>query len=364
VTSPTPDDVLVTEAVRVLGAAPDDVTALAHGAALTVTRGVWRVRGGSASAICKLVGEHASAPDGETDFRYWRREPLMYAQGLPAAFAGAGLRMPSLLGSFERTDGSIALWLEDVAGAPGSVWAPDAFGDLARRLGVAQALSGRRTAEVPSWYSRRFLTGYLRAWDHVDERVLEDDAAWAHPLVAPHVTPRLRDGLLALRRDRELFLTALESSPQTFCHLDLWPNNVIRARDSLVLIDWGFAGIAAIGEDIGNLVPDSVFDLLQPASALPELDRVVFDSYVEGLREAGWDGDERQVRLAMCASAVKYCWLAPVMLARAIEGRHRAYGGADLDDPAPQYAARFAGLDFLVGWADEARQLLAEGAAP
>jgi hypothetical protein len=61
-------------------------------------------------------------------------------------------------------------------------------------------------------------------------------------------------------------------------------------------------------------VPDSVFDLRPPSALLPELDGVVFERHLSGLREAGWKGDERLVRLGMCGSAVKYEWLTPHML--------------------------------------------------
>src|SRR5438309_4827997 len=124
--------------------------------------------------------------------------------------------------------------------------------------------------------------------------------------------------MIRLHEDRERFLFLLESLPRTLCHLDVWPHNLIaRGDEDTVLLDWAFVGDGALGEDIGNLVPDSVFDLFLPAKLLPELDAAVFGSYVAGLRDAGWEGDERVVRLGMCASAVKYEWLLPWILQRA-----------------------------------------------
>ena len=53
----------------------------------------------------------------------------------------------------------------------------------------------------------------------------------------------------------------MERLPRAVCHLDVWPNNIIRrAAGEIVLVDWAFAGDGALGEDIGNLVPDCVFD--------------------------------------------------------------------------------------------------------
>jgi hypothetical protein len=61
----------------------------------------------------------------------------------------------------------------------------------------------------------------------------------------------------------------------------------------------------------------------------------------------------------MCASAVKYHWLASLLLSRLDDEVHLAYGGQDQVDAAHQYRERFAGLAHLVAWADEARALAA-----
>ena len=110
----------------------------------------------------------------------------------------------------------------------------------------------------------------------------------------------------------------LEALPRTRCHLDVWASNAARRPDGTVaLFDWSFCGDGARGEDIGNQVPDGVFDLFWPAERMAELETAVFGAYLDGLRLAGWDGDHREVRLAMTASCVKYAWLLPQMLAEA-----------------------------------------------
>jgi len=171
----------------------------------------------------------------------------------------------------------------------------------------------------------------------------------------------LRRGLVRLNEEREGFFSMMERLPRTLCHLDVWPNNLFARKDgTFALVDWSFVGEGALGEDVGNLVPDSVFDLFVPARDLPDLDREVFGGYVRGLREAGWEGDERAVRLGMCTSAVKYEWLAPLMLQRASEARQLGYGGEETADADLLYAERGRALAFLTSWAEEARAL-AEG---
>ena len=153
----------------------------------------------------------------------------------------------------------------------------------------------------------------------------------------------------------------MERLPRTLCHLDVWPNNLFARNDgTFTLVDWSFVGEGALGEDVGNLVPDSVFDLFVPARMLASLDRKVFDGYLSGLREAGWDGDERTVRLGMCASAIKYEWLGPLMLQRASEARQLRYGGEETADTGLLYAERGRALAFLASWAEEAKALAQE----
>ena len=76
-----------------------------------------------------------------------------------------------------------------------------------------------------------------------------------------------------------------------------------------------------------------------------------------GVADSPWGGDERLALLGMRASAVKYHWLAPLMLAQADREEHPDYGGVGTVDPHVRYAERAAGLALLCDWADEARSL-------
>jgi thiamine kinase-like enzyme len=193
----------------------------------------------------------------------------------------------------------------------------------------------------------------------VDWSRIDDDDAWAQPLMREHFGPSLRDGLLQLHLRRERLLEAMEALPRTVCHLDVWPNNLIRRADGeVVLIDWAFAGDGALGEDVGNLIPDSVFDLHLPHERLDELDSRLTTAYLEGLREAGWSGDDRLVRLGICASAVKYDWLTAFCLEHAGADAHLDYGRGATVDAGARYAARAAGLALCARWAREAEALL------
>lgn len=331
---------------------------LTHNTANAVTRGIWRVVSGDRSAVLKVLsrGDAAHqewrASEEPRHWNYWRREAHVYADALSEAWKGSGIVAPRLLAVIERDDGDIALWTEDVRGEPAGTWSVRRHELLGHQLGLAQGRAGR--IDRP-WLTSSFIRDYTGSKTMVGE-LLDDDAAWSHPLVRENFPPRLRDEMTRLYRDREWFLKTLESLPRVFSHLDLWPNNVMARGDESVLVDWAFAGDGAIGEDIGNHIPDSVFDLFLDAATLPELDHAVYGAYLRGLREAGWSGDERLVRLGVCASAVKYDWLVPLMLRNA--GAEQVdYGGGRTVSATRRYRERGAAMMFLAGWADEARRL-------
>ncbi|HEX2097692.1 MAG TPA: phosphotransferase, partial [Rubrobacteraceae bacterium] len=118
------------------------------------------------------------------------------------------------------------------------------------------------------WLTRRFLRDYVLS-KPADRGILYSDDAWRLPLVRYNFPDGLRRGLVRLHEERESFFSLMERLPRALCHLDVWPHNLFAKVDgSFILVDWSFVGEGALGEDIGNLVTDSVFDLFVPAEAL------------------------------------------------------------------------------------------------
>jgi len=357
-----------------------DGTALTHNPASGVTGGIWRVERDGRPLVCKLLTpprytgpRDAAVPawweasDDPRHWNYWRRELLAYQERLVDAWGEPSLDMAELVDVVERDDGGVELWLEAVDGEPGGSFPTTRTSALAAALGrgqgrLATAASPPQGSPTPvprfdrPWLSRSFIATYPES-KPVDETLIHDDRRWDHPLVRDTLAP-LRPRLVQLRDERARFIALLDRLPQTLSHLDLWPHNLIGRPDGrTVLVDWAFAGQAALGEDVGNLVPDSVFDLLVPSSRLPELATAITEAYVGGIADSEWDGDERLALLGMRASAVKYHWLAPLMLGQADREEHFDYGGVGTVDPHVRYAERAAGLEMLCDWADEARTL-------
>jgi hypothetical protein len=189
-------------------------------------------------------------------------------------------------------------------------------------------------------------------------------AAPANPAIRHWWPQPVVDAILHLWDERAIFCTALERLPQTFCHGDAIRRNlVVRHRadgsEEMVGIDWEFAGYYAAGEEVGQtLSVASAFYDVEP-DCLPALDEALFASYLDGLRDAGWQGEPRQIRFAYAAHA-------------ALRNAFNAVGATEANEAGragalrtyrrtwEELAERRAVLrPFLLARADEARRLMA-----
>ena len=366
------------EVRQVLGARSWSAESLLFNRDHGVTRGVWRVhterdepkmRDGVPlpdRAVVKIVSSEARAgawrPSLDPEhWCYWRREPDVYQSDIPMLGDEVGFALPNLHDLFEREEekgAEVSLWLEDVDGTPGEEFSLAQHEGAAEALGRFQALVARRQNESRRpWSSRGFLRGYS-GFRVAAESTLENDALWGEELVAETLGDSVRRAARTLVAERESLLTVMEGLPQALCHLDFWPKNLIeRQAGSLVALDWAFSGNGALGEDLGNYIPDCVMDHFVAADDLVELEEVTWRGYLRGLQECGWRGDEQVVRLGLYASAVKYSWLLPTMLAQLERGESKQYGGGPSDDLVLQFTERGRAIRHLAGWVEKAKKL-------
>jgi hypothetical protein len=332
-----------------IGTPVHTATALQHNTGNQATGGIWRVSGPGGDAILKHLTpngggfEHWEPSDDPRHWNYWRREHLAYTTGFAASYgAAAGIGAPALLAAGERPDGSRELWLEAVDGVHGRHWTAPMLADFARHLGVAQGLH-RDSPEEP-WHSRRFLRQYAGRRDY-------PAIPWDHPAAAAHWPRDTREGLRLIWERRNDLFTIAEHLPQTLCHLDVWPMNLIQRGSEPVLLDWSFTGRGAIGEDIANLIADTFFDGLQPVEHLAETEAAITDAYLTGLAETGHPEHNATRKAIAATGAAKYCWLAPAMLTRLAAGRPIASADYDTAEDAAVLARRRPIFDMLVRWA-------------
>jgi hypothetical protein len=275
-----------------------------------VTGGVWRVRAGGDSRIVKVVRRGTGETFGglwvagvEMEHRnYWKREWLAFAAGLLDALPG-GLRAPRTALTTEPAEDECWIWMEDVAGRPGTAWDLDDFDAAGFDLATTQAAYATGRSELPDqpWLAR----GWLRGWTEVSAAaavVIDDDTVWVDDRLAGLAALRARAA--AVWAAREDLLAIVEAAPSTITHCDLWPANLIAADDgTTVALDWSQVGIGAVAQDLDQLTLDPVWMHVRPEESLDALEAHVVPPYLSGLRSAGFDVDERQVRLWYAAAA-------------------------------------------------------------
>ena len=290
----------------------------------------------------------------------WQREPLMYRSGVLDDLPGP-LAAPRCLGVEEPPGDEPWIWMTDVAGIPSTDWPMERFYRALRHLGECQGayLCGKGLPEDDwfdtSWWLRKHaVEGHKRT-----QRGLA--AAKAHPVAARAFDGDRGKGLLALFDQRGALLDALERLPLTLTHGDLNQSNMIAPDGSderTVVVDWHFAGSGAIGFDVVTLIAcAAVFDGPK-LGRVDEVTEPAIGAYLEGLRQSGWEGDDRLARFGCLGNlAVRITSGIPDLVSRTVEeGHFQIRDPQRLEERTRHYAEC---LDYLLGLAQETEHLLA-----
>jgi hypothetical protein len=333
--------------------------------------GLYRVTGsarvGGAIYPWALVVKVCAATDGADPgaWDYPAREPLAYGSGLLAALPG-GLATPRCLAVEVQPDATNWLWLEAVADEHPGPWPLDRYALVARHLGRFNGayLAGAPLPEQP-WLSQGRLRDFVEPSGPNVADLERLAGPGASPLARQLYPPPVVIEIKRLWTERERFLAALDWLPRTFCHHDAFRRNLlIRAGpggEEPVALDWAYAGHGAVGEDLEQLVVASLFFFETVGIAPRELDAVCFAGYVAGLRDAGWAGDERLVRLGFTAAAALRHTVGllrlvlPVVSDPAQRPAMEDLFGRPLEEVVEAWAELWP---FQFGLAEEARELL------
>ena len=313
--------------------------------------------------VVKVYAAADEADPGAWD--YPAREGLAYGSGLLDALPG-GLAAPRCLAVQTQPDGTGWLWLEVVTDAHPGPWPLDRYAQVARELGHFNGayLVGTPLPDQP-WLS----WGWLRSVVEESGPALADLERLADssgpPLLRQLYPPPIIVELRRLWDERERFLAALDRLPRTFCHHDAFRRNLLHRvgpeGEELVAVDWAYAGHGAVGEEVVPLVVGSLAFFEAEGIAPRALDAVCFANYVAGLREAGWAGEERVVRLGFtAAAALRYSvGTLPFELSMVTDPALRPIVEALIGRPLEEVVEALAELwPFQFGLADEARALL------
>lgn len=314
--------------------------------------------------IVKIAsGSSATAGAVPNDWNYWKREVLAYQSGLLLDLPG-NLVAPRCYGVTEHPNSECRIWLEDIH-EPASVWDLERHGVAARHLGQFNGayLAGTALPVEQPW----MLRGRTQNWFENCNLLIENFPTCAHTDTCRHwLTNRNMERILKLWTSRQLLLQALYRLPVCFCHHDAFRRNLF-ARDTApdalqtVAIDWSHVGYGGVGQEAGSAVAVNLLFLEVDAKQAKLLDTIMFESYVDGLREAGWRGDVRLARFGYTAAAaldfgvmwamIMTDWMASNAGVAAIE----AVIGRPLDEIVSQWAEAQV---FLLDLGDEALSLI------
>lgn len=313
------------------GAVAVSVTDIDYDWGSPATAGLWRVEshdttgvGESMTSFVKLLRHPrhwpglAYVPEAfRADFLEsfpWRFELDLQLSGIGAVMP-EGLLTPALRHVFEIDPDHLVLWWEwiDQRTDP---WTLDDFrraamglGRLAarRREGASVNAGLPEVCRLPRGATLRYFT---------EKRVLHGALPplripdlWTHPVIVAYAENTgdgaLRHDMLALAETLPTLLEKLDRLPQTYAHGDASPQNILRPvgePDSLVIIDWGFGTLLAVGFDLGQLLVGLMHAGQLKPDMIAVIDPVITEGYLAGLALEGYAVDPADVRAGYLSS--------------------------------------------------------------
>ena len=248
------------------------------------------------SVVLKII-ERTEEEVPVSDYWYWKRELLWVQSGLMERMPGP-VKGPRFYRAEETSDGAW-LWQEHLIQQRPGPWSLEDYAFAARQIGLWNGAyaCGTHLPDEP-WFTRQ----HYRSW--YTQTNPEKD--FNFPLNQKYITGNIRSRYDRLWTERELFYQVLETLPQMFSHFDSQRRNLFIRKgtddqDELVLVDWALCGLGPLGAEMTLLIGMSAALLDWPSSEVVQLDRVAFETYLQGLAEAGWSGDADKVRLAYTA---------------------------------------------------------------
>ena len=254
--------------------------------------------------ILKIIQSPADGYDNPVSFRYWKREALAYQSDVLNNLPG-GITAPQCFATGEKPSGAYWIWMEDIKDEIGNLWPLEQYGIVARCLGRFNGayLAGKPIPDQP-WVTRQWLRKYL---DHAALAVDRLMHSMSHPLIQRCLPGITAEFIQRIWNERLEVLDMLEHLPQTFCHQDAFRRNLFfrHTHDNqpeVVAVDWSYSGIAAVGEEIAPLVHASLEFGAVPKEDAFRLEQIVLVGYMDGLREADWQGNPDTIRFSYAAT--------------------------------------------------------------
>ncbi|MFC3802634.1 phosphotransferase [Cohnella sp. GCM10012308] len=201
------------------------------------------------------------------------------------------------------------MWLEEIIVGFDEHWELQKYEDIAEMLG---RFNGAYLAGLPlpsePWLCRGFLQSWTHECDKYDSGIARLEETWNQSRVKGLLPDGTFERYLSFCQNRDLLLASLEKLPKVFTHNDAWRPNLFPATDrGLTMIDWSNCGLAGVGEELGRYYGLSLNSDLGDLPDKRALANEMAIRYCEGLRKAGWRGDDHLAKFGFMASAGIRC---------------------------------------------------------
>ncbi|WP_051287395.1 phosphotransferase [Paenibacillus taiwanensis] len=261
--------------------------------------------------ILKIIKPDTAEKDDSDHHNYWRREALVFESGVLRNLPDS-ICAPECYLLEEQQDGTIWMWLEHVTGE--YAYSVEQFSFIARQLGRFNGayLKGITVLPDHKWICR----SWLKSWTTASRMYAPNMEAYVSRLSSEN-KQRTWIWYQKILQNIDSILESLQQLPRVLAHQDLSQMNMLLVKNEasesqLVLIDWQFMSISGIGEDLGKLFGVNMSLGIIPPDHYIRFQTSIYDAYLAGLRDIGWQGDAELVRYGFCLStALRSVWEVP-----------------------------------------------------
>ncbi|GAA0846580.1 hypothetical protein GCM10008915_53010 [Bifidobacterium pullorum subsp. gallinarum] len=261
--------------------------------------------------ILKIIKPDTAEKDNVEHHNYWKREALVLESGILRELPDSIYSTESYLVE-EQQDGTIWIWMEYVKGVyPKTV---EQFSYIARQLGRFNGayLKGIKMMPEYEWICR----AWLKSWSTASRMYAPKMEEYVSRISADNVQSTWA-WYQEMLENIDSSIDSLQQLPRVLAHQDLSQMNMLLVKkevseSQLVLIDWQFMSISGMGEDLGKLYGVNMSLGIIPPEQYIRFQSSLYNAYLEGLRDMGWQGDMGLVRYGFCLStALRSVWEVP-----------------------------------------------------
>lgn len=284
------------------------------------TGGIYRVHGIAVSntkeipwsLVLKIIQPQSPEKDHPQHHNYWKREALVNQSGILADLPKV-IHTPQCYLVEEKADGTVWIWMEEVQ-EDNSSWTANEFEFVARQLGNFNSVyvAGRTIPDEP-WVCRNWLASWINGC-----KQYASDPNVHYPLIQGNdEIDSIWNSFTSLNENIEQHLQVLNKLPRVLAHQDLSRQNMYIHMNKgterrLTLIDWQFLSISGLGEDLGKLFGVALSQGNIPSEQGDYYHELLLMSYIEGLRDIGWNGNDVLPKYGFYISfALRSVWEVP-----------------------------------------------------